>query len=156
MRLAKKKAIDELEEIPVERNTNEELHWTRAKHTKYRSLLGQITLVSKLDTASMLLQVFQIEKDCALYNIGRIVLLYEVLFGSCQFLRGLWIDLSGEIANIHMGTAAKNLVTTARSIQLPEQKETIHTISLCCEKKLVQGIFMILHIFQLRTVWQIV
>ena len=29
-------------------------------------------------------------------------------FGSCQFLRGLWMDISGEVANIHMRTDAKN------------------------------------------------
>ena len=39
-------------------------------------------------------------------------------FGSCQFLHGLWMDISGETANIHM----RNLVTTARTIHLPEQK----------------------------------
>ena len=44
-------------------------------------------------------------------------------FGSCQFLRGLWMDISGEVANIHMRTDAKNLVTTARTIHLPEHKE---------------------------------
>ena len=57
-------------------------------------------------------------------------------FGSCQFIRGLWMDLSGEVANLHMRTDAKNLVTTARTIHLPEPKETIHMIyvakgSLC-------------------------
>ena len=36
------KAIDELEEIPVERNTKEDLHCTPSMHTMYRSLLGQI------------------------------------------------------------------------------------------------------------------
>ena len=36
------KTIEELEEIPVERNTNEDLHSTPAMHTMYRSLLGQI------------------------------------------------------------------------------------------------------------------
>ena len=46
-------------------------------------------------------------------------------FGSCQFLQGLWMDISGEIANIHMRTDAKNLVTTARTIHVLEQKETI-------------------------------
>ena len=46
-------------------------------------------------------------------------------FGSCQFLRGLWIDISNEIAH-----HAKNMVTTARTIHLPEQKETIHVISM--------------------------
>ena len=61
-------------------------------------------------------------------------------FGSCQFLRGLWMDLSGEVANIHMRTDAKNLVTTARRIHLPEQKETIHMIFMLRN----QEVFMIL------------
>ena len=51
-------------------------------------------------------------------------------FGSCQFLRELWMDISGEVANFQMRTDAKNLVTTARTIHLPEQKETIHMISM--------------------------
>ena len=51
-------------------------------------------------------------------------------FGSCQFLRGLWMDLSREVAKIHMSTDANNLVTTARRIHLLEQKETIHMISM--------------------------
>ena len=50
-------------------------------------------------------------------------------FVSCQFLRGLWMDLSGEVSKSHTRTDAKNLVTTARTIHLPEQKETIHMIS---------------------------
>ena len=37
-------------------------------------------------------------------------------FGSGQFLQGSWMDISGETANIHMRTDAKNLVTTARTI----------------------------------------
>ena len=40
--VGQQKAIDELEEIPVERNTKEDLHCTPAMHTRYRSLLGQI------------------------------------------------------------------------------------------------------------------
>ena len=51
-------------------------------------------------------------------------------FVSCQFLRGLWMDLPGEVANFHMRNDARNLVTTARTIHLPEQKETIHMISM--------------------------
>ena len=51
-------------------------------------------------------------------------------FGSCLFLRGLWMVISCEVANIHMRTDVKNLVTTARTIQPPEQKETIHKISM--------------------------
>ena len=39
------------------------------------------------------------------------------------------MDMSGEVAYIHMRTDAKNLVTTAKTIHLPEQKETIHMIS---------------------------
>ena len=34
--VSKQKAIDELEEIPVERNTKEDLHCTPAIHTRYR------------------------------------------------------------------------------------------------------------------------
>ena len=49
-------------------------------------------------------------------------------FGSGQFLCGLWMDISGEVADIHMRTDAKNLVTTARTIHLPEQKETMHDL----------------------------
>ena len=40
------------------------------------------------------------------------------------------MDISGEVANIRMRTDAKNLVTTARTTYLPEQKETIHMISM--------------------------
>ena len=40
--VSQQKAIDELEEIPVERNTREDLHCTPAIKTRYRSLLGQI------------------------------------------------------------------------------------------------------------------
>ena len=28
---------------------------------------------------------------------------FRKCFGLCQFLRGLWMDISGEVANIHMG-----------------------------------------------------
>ena len=40
------------------------------------------------------------------------------------------MDLSGEVANIHMRTDAKNLVTTARTIHLPQHKETMHMTSV--------------------------
>ena len=40
------------------------------------------------------------------------------------------MDMSGEVAEIHMRTDAKNLVTTARTIHLLEQKETTHMISM--------------------------
>ena len=50
-------------------------------------------------------------------------------FGTCQFLRGLWMDISGTAAEVHMRTDANNLVTTASTTHLPEQKETIHMIN---------------------------
>ena len=50
-------------------------------------------------------------------------------FGTCQFLRGLWMDISGQPAEVHMRTDANNLVTTATTTHLPEQKETIHMIN---------------------------
>ena len=51
-------------------------------------------------------------------------------FGTCQFIRGLWADLSGESAPIHIRTDANNLVTTASTTHVPEQKETIHLIQM--------------------------
>ena len=50
-------------------------------------------------------------------------------FGTCQFLRGLWMDMSAQTTELHMRTDAKNLVTTAATTHLPEQKETIHMIT---------------------------
>jgi len=50
-------------------------------------------------------------------------------FGTCQFLRGLWMDIFGQSADLHMRTDANNLVTTASTTHLPEQKETIHMIN---------------------------
>ena len=35
---------------------------------------------------------------------------FMMCFGSCPFLRGLWMDISGEAANLHVRTDAKNLV----------------------------------------------
>lgn len=51
-------------------------------------------------------------------------------FGTCLFLRALWADISGEVVNIHMRTDASNLVTTAQTTHLPEQKETHHLIQM--------------------------
>ena len=49
-------------------------------------------------------------------------------FGTCQMLRGLWKDISGLDAEIHMRTDANNLVSTASTTHSPEQQETIHMI----------------------------
>jgi hypothetical protein len=51
-------------------------------------------------------------------------------FGTCQFLRGLWMDVSGMSSDVWMRTDANNLVTTASTTHLPEQKETIHMIQM--------------------------
>ena len=45
-------------------------------------------------------------------------------FGTCLFIRALWADVTGEIIPIHIRTDANNLVTTAQTTHLPEQKET--------------------------------
>ena len=44
------------------------------------------------------------------------------------------MDLSGEVAKIHMTTGAKNVVTTARTIHLPEPKRN-HPHDLYVEKE---------------------
>ncbi len=51
-------------------------------------------------------------------------------FGTCLFLRGLWMDLTSEIVPIHIRTDAANLVTTARTAHVPEQEETVHMIQM--------------------------
>ena len=56
------------------------------------------------------------------------------------------MDIFGETANIHMRTGAKNLVTTARTIQLPEQKETIHMISMLRKEACSGSIHDLAHI----------
>ena len=43
--VSQQKAIDELEEIPVERNTKENFHCTPAMHTRNGSILGQLNWV---------------------------------------------------------------------------------------------------------------
>ena len=40
------------------------------------------------------------------------------------------MDISGEDVELHMRTDANNLVTTASTTHLPEQKETIHMIQM--------------------------
>ena len=59
-------------------------------------------------------------------------------FGTCLFMKGLWADLSGQNAVLHMRTDANNLVTTASTTHSPEQKETIHLIQML-RKESVSG-----------------
>ena len=56
------------------------------------------------------------------------------------------MDISGQVANIHMRTDAKNLVTTARITHLPEQKETIHMISMLRKEACSGSIHGLAHI----------
>jgi len=58
--------------------------------------------------------------------------LYSLMkcFGTMLYLEGLWADLSGEDAELHLRTDANNLVTTAKTTHQPEQKETIHLIQM--------------------------
>ena len=77
---------------------------------------------------------------------------FMTCFGSCQFLCGLWMDFSSEVANIHMRTDVKNVVTTARTVHLLEQEET-NMISML-RKEFVSEVFMILLTFQPKIAWQ--
>ena len=65
--------------------------------------------------------------------------------GSCQFLRGLWMNMSREVAEFHIRTDAKNLVTTARTIHLPEQKEPSHMISMLRNEACSRSIHYLAH-----------
>ena len=47
-------------------------------------------------------------------------------FEICQMLRGLWMDMSGQSVEVHLRTDANNLVTTASSTHLPEQRDHPH------------------------------
>ena len=56
------------------------------------------------------------------------------------------VDTSGEAAHIHMKTDVKNLATTARTIHSPEQKETIHMISMLRKETCSGNIHDLAHI----------
>ena len=87
--------------------------------------------------------------DDASHKIKRTVLsttvaeLYAFMkrYGSAQFYRGLWMDMTA-------------LVTTAASTRLPEQKETIHMIQ-CSGRKHVAAKCTTLLMYSHNTVLQI-
>ena len=56
------------------------------------------------------------------------------------------MDLTGTAAEIHMRTDANNLVTTAQTTHLPEQKETIHMIQMLRHESLSGGIDDLAHV----------
>ena len=73
---------------------------------------------SKVDNESQKIQKTVLSTNvAALYSFMK-------CFGSYHFVCGLWIDISDEVANLHLRTDAKHLVTTARTIHLPKQPET--------------------------------
>ena len=67
-------------------------------------------------------------------------------FGTCQFLKGLWMDMTGQEAEIHIRTDANNLVATASTTHLPEQKETIHMIQMLRQESLSGAIADLAHV----------
>ena len=56
------------------------------------------------------------------------------------------MDISGEVANLRMETDAKNLITTARTIHLPERQGTIHMISMLRKEPCSGSIHDLAHI----------
>ena len=64
------------------------------------------------------------------------------------------MDLSGEVADIHMRIDAKNLVSKSRTTHLPEQKEKNHMISML-RKEACSGSIHDLSHFPTQIVWQI-
>ena len=67
-------------------------------------------------------------------------------YGSCQFMKGLWMDISGLDSEVHMRTDANNLVTTASTTHLPDQKETIHMIQMLRKEACSGGIEDLAHV----------
>ena len=67
-------------------------------------------------------------------------------YGSALFLRGLWSDITGEIADVHIRTDANNLVTTASTTRQPEQKETMHLIQMLRKESNSGGMHDLAHV----------
>ena len=71
---------------------------------------------------------------------------FQKVFGSCCYMRGLWMDVSCHPADIHMRTDANNLVSTAQSTRLPEQKETVHMIQMLRQESMSGAIADLAHV----------
>ena len=65
------------------------------------------------------------------------------------------MNVRGHEAEVHMRTDANNLVTTASTTRLPEQKETIHMIQML-RKEACSGAIDDLAMFEPRIVCQTV
>ena len=70
----------------------------------------------------------KIKKAVHSTTMAELYALFRV-FGTSCFLKGLWMDMSGQNAELHMRTDANNLVTTAKTTRQPEQRETQHLIN---------------------------
>ena len=75
-------------------------------------------------------------------------------YGSALFLRGLWSDITGEIADVHMRTDANNLVTRASTTHQPEQKQTMHLTQML-RKESNSGQMHDFHMYGVKIAWQI-
>jgi hypothetical protein len=67
-------------------------------------------------------------------------------YGTCLFLKGLRAYISGQLAEIHLRTDANNLVATAKTTHLPEQKETIHMLSMLRKEACSGGLDDLAHL----------
>ena len=115
---------------------------------KHDSVPGRIAraIVKGMSYGSLIdFEIQKIEKTVLSTTVAE---LYSFLkcFVSCQFLCGSRMNISGEVANIHMTTDAKNLLTTLITIPLPEQKETIHIISLLRKEDCSRSIYDLAYI----------
>ena len=66
--VSQERAIEELEEIPVEKSTKEKLHCTPAVQTRYRSLLGPINCLQSRTQFRLLIRVFKMRFKGSLSN----------------------------------------------------------------------------------------
>ena len=73
-----------------------------------RNILGQLNWLQKeqrfsVDTNSpdVLLGSQKIKKTVLSTTVAELYFFMKC-FGSCQFLRGLWMDISGQVTNVHM------------------------------------------------------
>ena len=95
------------------------------------SRIKQETHVHRYDARGSLIdyESHKIKKTVLSTTVAELYALMKC-FGTCLFMRGLLMDLIGQMAEVHIRTDAKNLVTTAQTTHTPEQKETMHMIQM--------------------------
>ena len=67
-------------------------------------------------------KIFEKNKTVLSTTVAELYSFMKCYLDHVMFLHGLLMDISGDVANIHMKTDAKNLLTTARTIHLPEHR----------------------------------